>query len=1081
MGLGIAANWQAQAPQSYWYGTTPVALNHQNVPGNWLFVAVTWGKTNDSSTPIAFVSDDAHNVYQQVSFSGSGPYLQVFAVPNAQPAGTVYVATNCYVRDLHVQVLEVQGLSSAYAVDTVKTNTGTGGTSFSVSYTASTADFVVSFAMANTTGGAAAVPDSSQGAAIERLQPQIQSSLGLAASSTGTGNGWSVSAGAHTASWSASRGAFTNWTAAVAAFKTTGTPVYHATGNPAWPQIQVRAFFGFPTGAPTAPMTTYTDLSSRFLGLSGQRGRSFELDELNAADMVLTLDNADGYLSPGNTASPYYPNCDLVTPLQVLATWQGRTYFLFYGYINSIPESFDFQRGQVKIDLSDDFTKLPQVLLQSAMIADCLYDKPSHLWPLNESQATFASNWSGVTSSTLVQVNAPSGGGSTQNTPSTGFGATNTLAGTQDSCWGEYATISTSAGTWVHGTCLADRADYNIPWSGSTTVEVWAQIQNNSTTVQTGATIFSLLSDKGALAGGMFLKLVAVNINTTGNPQTVLSCGHATTGSEGMHTWRTKNVFDNAWHHYAVTVNGTLCTLFVDGYPVGSWKAVFPAGKPTRIMFGGDTTVWNTIYGKTVQQRRRLSGLAGIGGYFDGCMSNAAIYPKVLDPERIYSHWVSGANGFIVDLTGIRIQRVLAWSNWAGPQAIDTGVAEQQIFNYLGGTYGSGGLSGAIGQSYTAGGALLDSGSQADLTIGDIALSEDGLLLIGADGRLTFKERSALFTVRSSALFGDIDYAVNKTVTFETGLGDWTSAVNGTVAQSSAWSYAGQHSAMLTCTGGQTQAYVRGAYVPLRPYPGFGASVWVMAPQACSVSVSIDWFDVNHTYIGTTSPAAGAVTVSPYTPIQLTLPPSTAPPGAVYAQFGPTVSNTPAAGTIVYFDRPRMSPGGFQVPYGDEAEITRDIQYLFNDIAVTRNVDQSTFRVRSDSSQAKYFKRTYTRVVYLSTYDAQGTVDAANWLLTDYSVPKPRVSNVKVDAASNPEAWPWVLSLDVGDVVSFARNPVQGAAFAGTFLILGVELDLEPDKADFTFTLAPLPTGAGGNALMIDQAVAIDGVKVLAW
>jgi hypothetical protein len=81
--------------------------------------------------------------------------------------------------------------------------------------------------------------------------------------------------------------------------------------------------------------------------------------------------------------------------------------------------------------------------------------------------------------------------------------------------------------------------------------------------------------------------------------------------------------------------------------------------------------------------------------------------------------------------------------------------------------------------------------------------------------------------------------------------------------------------------------------------------------------------------------------------------------------------------------------------------------------------------------------------------------NTANRILAAYSQPQLRVSRVTVNAAENPELWPFVLSADVGDTVPFTRNPVGGAAVTGTFTILGVEPDVAPDKATFTYLLAP--------------------------
>jgi hypothetical protein len=81
--------------------------------------------------------------------------------------------------------------------------------------------------------------------------------------------------------------------------KAGGLPV---NANPAWPVIKCYAGFGYTPEEPSAP-PVWTDITSRFLGMTGQRGRSFELDEISAADMTVTLDNFDGALSPQNTGS----------------------------------------------------------------------------------------------------------------------------------------------------------------------------------------------------------------------------------------------------------------------------------------------------------------------------------------------------------------------------------------------------------------------------------------------------------------------------------------------------------------------------------------------------------------------------------------------------------------------------------------------------------------------------------------------------------------------------------------------------------------------------------------------------------
>jgi hypothetical protein len=136
-------------------------------------------------------------------------------------------------------------------------------------------------------------------------------------------------------------------------------------------------------------------------------------------------------------------------------------------------------------------------------------------------------------------------------------------------------------------------------------------------------------------------------------------------------------------------------------------------------------------------------------------------------------------------------------------------------------------------------------------------------------------------------------------------------------------------------------------------------------------------------------------------------------------------------------------------------EITEDIQYLFNDIAVQRNIDQATYRARDTTSRAKYYPRIYTRTIFPSVSDSTSVVNCANTLLTAFSTPALRVTSVKVNAAEDPEAWQFVLSADIGDTVSFTRTPVGGSPVTGSFLILSVQPDIAPDKAEFTYSLIP--------------------------
>lgn len=52
----------------------------------------------------------------------------------------------------------------------------------------------------------------------------------------------------------------------------------------------------------------WTDITRWVRAFSVKRGRNVELDETDAGDVTLTLDNTDGRFTPGRPSSPYYPN-----------------------------------------------------------------------------------------------------------------------------------------------------------------------------------------------------------------------------------------------------------------------------------------------------------------------------------------------------------------------------------------------------------------------------------------------------------------------------------------------------------------------------------------------------------------------------------------------------------------------------------------------------------------------------------------------------------------------------------------------------------------------------------------------------
>lgn len=1059
----LSGHWQARGAP-YYYGTTTVPV--QVTEHDWIFAVAAWTQTYDTAVNAAngYITDDAHNVYQPVAVAtGATGQIAIWAVPNARAVSRVYVSTDAFVRNVQVTVLAVRNLQPGFVVDvTAPAASDSSSSGWTQSLTTTQPDFVLAAGVIAGSGVSLTLPSA--------WSPVPNSNTGTVPASSVTGWQSAPSPGALSAAFTISgTSSPVPYTGAMVAVYAQQPGIISNPDNPAWPDIKVQAAFGYTPGTPVG-LPDWTDISGRFLGLSGTRGRTFELDELSAADMTLELDNSDGALSPGGSYG-----ADLITPVQVLATWQGRTYPLFSGIITAIPQTYDFQYEIVKTAVSDDYSKLPQILLPSCMIAELVYDNPLHLWPLNEpTGATMASNWSGRSTAILVPVNSKYGGGVTNQTPVTGFGSSSSanstavnpsypaaLEGSTDTVWADCG-AQIGGGIYVKGTALSCRGSTALPLTGTGAVyEVWTQIWNNTNNLSSGAVIMVLSDDKGTGAGGCFFRVLAKNTGTVAAPKTAFYVVQEGLSWSGAHSFTTENLFDNNWHHYAIQVftDGTV-TVYIDGTAIGSFTAAFPSGViPTRLQFGGDVTV-----------NPNWSGSAG-GGFLTGLMCNAVVYDHNIDPERILSHYQSGATGFARELSGQRIQRVLSYAHWAAPQAIEPGVSHMQVFNYLGGGYGSSGLSGAIGAAagvgYTSGGGFTADGAQADVTIQDIASSEVGFLLVGADGTLGFRERSSTLDVTSSGSMGDMDYALNQTTTFANGLGTWGTVTSGTLGLTTSWGMAAHQAAVFTVTGTPASAGVQSELMPVAPA---GGSFWGMSPTGCYVHVQVNYYDSTRTLIHSNS--AGDAYLPPMTPgIVTTSAPfqgAQIPVNAVYMSFGPVLDNSPATGTQLYFDHIRLSPAGFQVPYEGDVEITEDIQYLYNYIMVTRNIDQVRWMAQSQPSVARYYPRVFTRTVYTDPSDTEAVVDCANWLLSSFASPQPRVSNVVIDAASNPEAWEFALSIDIGDLVYFTRNPVQGAPVSGTFIVLSVEPDIAENRAKFTYVLAP---ATGLYTLTLDDPV----------
>jgi hypothetical protein len=112
---------------------------------------------------------------------------------------------------------------------------------------------------------------------------------------------------------------------------------------------------------PDSSFPAYQDVSAYAMGFSVRRGRTAELDTVQSSTLDLRLRNDDRRFDPSYTRSPYYPNVLPMRKVRVSATWAGTTYYLFTGFVERWPLSWDGpQFGTVNVSAVDGLAALAQ-------------------------------------------------------------------------------------------------------------------------------------------------------------------------------------------------------------------------------------------------------------------------------------------------------------------------------------------------------------------------------------------------------------------------------------------------------------------------------------------------------------------------------------------------------------------------------------------------------------------------------------------------------------------------------------------------------------------------------------------------
>jgi hypothetical protein len=157
------------------------------------------------------------------------------------------------------------------------------------------------------------------------------------------------------------------------------------------------------------------------------------------------------------------------------------------------------------------------------------------------------------------------------------------------------------------------------------------------------------------------------------------------------------------------------------------------------------------------------------------------------------------------------------------------------------------------------------------------------------------------------------------------------------------------------------------------------------------------------------------------------------------------------AGTPVY------TFGEHEFPYEDIA-LDYDPTHLGNLVEVTQAATSQIFSAEDAASQTAYFPRSIQRTINAtSSLECQ---DAANYLLSRYKNPLTRIDSLVLNPSANPALWPVCLSLELGMRIRVIRRPFGRPAITVDAFVESVAWNLDPDSGEARVTLQCSPIDA---------------------
>ena len=355
-----------------------------------------------------------------------------------------------------------------------------------------------------------------------------------------------------------------------------------------------------------------------------------------------------------STLAPFTP--DPRGPFNV-APW----YIPYSGNIERLPQQWDdLLRGYTEASLTDAWFSA-NLNPQPILITEILNDGPYAYWPCTDmAKATSASNLAPGNLNPLYVISSKYGTGAAVQAFAQNSGAL--LGAQQTLVVNSNFQLSNQAGMWGQsgvevggpfylGYSLAC-TDGNFPdVAGGVTVETWFQVISPFPAVinpfvlgvATGASaLFALVLDGPGGTGTGNLQLWG-----PGDAITTLSAANYLTGTPPI-------------THVAVSFTNSAWTAYVDGSEAASGSWSLP-GEFTYVSLNGNfNNLPLTAFGSSGAYQQCYNGYAG----------HLAIFPAILPPQRIQTHYLAGLTALAGEPSEWRIERLLQAGNATGRRCI---------------------------------------------------------------------------------------------------------------------------------------------------------------------------------------------------------------------------------------------------------------------------------------------------------------------------------------------------------------------------------------------------------------------------